>query len=160
MILLCLLPLFLLTGQDISHEVLVPVASVVKVGNYYLSQTIGEPVVDYLRTDSYDLTQGFQQPGISIIDDIEPPAGSGVNVYPNPVVSDLKIELFGTSSKNFDVVIFSINGTIFFRKTYICEGHYWRVETINMQDFKRGMYFVRIRSIDDQIVRLFKIEKM
>ena len=158
-LLMCLFMWLSLAGQEVSHQVLVPLASVVEIGNYNISQTIGEPFVDYLRTDSYDLTQGFQQPLPSRTIPGQP-LGNGINAYPNPVISDLKIEMFGKTSIEYEVVIFAINGIVYFRKNYTCLGPYWQTESINMQNFRRGIYFVRVRSVDDQIVRLFKIEKI
>ena len=150
-----------LSGQEISHEVLVPAASVVTNGNYSISQSIGEPIVKLLQADYHDLTQGFQQPlRLDGEDYNSDETGSGANVYPNPVIYDLTVKMWGDKNREFEVVIFAINGTVFFRRNYKCVGDFRRLEYVDMRDFKRGMYFVRVRSVDDQIVKLFKIEKL
>ena len=49
-----------LRSQELSHRVLVPLASTWHGELYHISQTIGEPVVKYLPGEEWDLTQGFQ----------------------------------------------------------------------------------------------------
>ena len=146
-------------GQVVSHQVLVPLASIGNFTYYNVSQTIGEPMVEILQCEDYHLTQGFQQPSIkaTIPDDDR---GSGVEVYPNPVINALKVEFLGVERTNFELVIFGLDGTMFYRRDISCGREHRSIETIDMSRYKKGMYFVRIRSIDERIMRLFKIEKM
>ena len=148
-----------LKGQVISNEVLVPLASTWQNESYFVSQTVGEPVVIYLHTEENDLTQGFQQPGLVTDVIIEKP-GNGVLVYPNPVQELLSIEMFGDLSVVYHITIFGLDGSIFFRKDYNCSGQFLRIETIDVTEFKRGLYFVRVETTPRKIERLFKIEKM
>ncbi|MEZ5011383.1 MAG: T9SS type A sorting domain-containing protein [Bacteroidales bacterium] len=148
-----------LSGQVVSHKVLVPLASTWQNENYFVSQTVGEPVVMYLHTESNDLTQGFQQPCL-ILHSIVTPQGNGVLVYPNPVQERLSIEMYGDFSVEYHITIFGLDGSVFFRKDYPCNGQFWRIETIDVTEFKRGLYFVRVETTPRKIERLFKIEKM
>lgn len=160
-ILLFLLVAFTLNcnGQQISHEVLVPLASIADVNYYHVNQTVGEPMVKALKCDYYHLTQGFHQPRI-YFREVEQPKGSGVEVYPNPVIDLLKLELFGVERTDFEVIIFGLDGTLFYNRKISCGRNYRKTESIDMRNYKRGMYFVRVRSLDKKIIRLFKIEKM
>jgi len=54
--------MILLDAQEISNQVLVPLASTWQGEQYTISQTIGEAVVVYLPGETWELTQGFQQP--------------------------------------------------------------------------------------------------
>ncbi|MBS0011888.1 MAG: T9SS type A sorting domain-containing protein [Bacteroidales bacterium] len=146
-------------GQGLSHKVLVPMASVVDVGYYNVNQTVGESMVKAISSDEYHLTQGFHQPSIYITGPARPD-GSGVEVYPNPVVDLLKVELFGVERTEFEIIIFGLNGSLFYQRKISCGRDYWQKESIDVSHYKRGMYFVRIRSKDSRITRLFKIEKM
>jgi hypothetical protein len=146
-------------SQEISHQVLVPMASVMELSTYSLSQTVGEAMVSTLSYGNYDLTQGFQQPSINMTSPL-PPQGNGVEVYPNPVTDILKLELFGSEARDFNVTIFGLNGSVFYQDEINCTSNYWMIESINLSEFKNGMYFVMVRSRDERIVRLFKIEKM
>lgn len=146
-------------GQDVSHQVLVPLASIGDFNYYNVNQTVGEPMIEILQCEDYSLLQGFQQPSITPTadDDIK---GTGVEVYPNPVIDALKVELFGVERTEFEIIIFGLDGTMFYHRNIECGRDYRNIETIDMSRYKRGMYFVRIRSLDKRIIRLFKIEKM
>ena len=146
-------------SQGVSHQVLVPLASIAEAGNLNISQTAGETMVEGLYGPGYDLTQGFHQPGIDLSRPV-PPEGNGVEVYPNPVVDILKIELFGVEEADFELVLFGLNGAVYYRRTISCSRDYWRIELLDLGNYKRGMYFVRIKTRDNRISRLFKIEKM
>ncbi len=146
--------------QEITHEVLVPAASVAIGGGYSISQTIGEPIVDFISSGGFDLTQGFQQPGI-LFEPRPKPQGTGVKVYPNPVYDHyLKLELFGETGADYVVTLFGMDGSIYLRNIYKFEGKYWALESLDLTQFKRGIYFVRVTSSDKKISRLFKIEIM
>ncbi|MCD4768987.1 MAG: hypothetical protein K8R35_02325 [Bacteroidales bacterium] len=108
-------------AQELSHQVLVPLALVRNQGEVTISQTVGEAMVDFVHCTSYDLTQGFQQPRVKLIDPL-PPMGNGVKVFPNPVNRYLVIEMFGETSIEYDVTIFGIEGSIYYRNSYPCEG--------------------------------------
>lgn len=146
-------------SQGISHQVLVPVASITDAGSVSVSQTVGEPMVEGLHGVDYGLTQGFHQPGIDLSSPV-PPEGNGVEVYPNPVVDILKIEVFGVEEADFEIVLFGLNGAVYYRRNISCSRDYWRIESLDMGNYKRGMYFVRVKTKDNRISRLFKIEKM
>lgn len=149
----------LLDAQGLSHQVLVPAASTWQGEQYTISQTVGEPVVTYLPGENWELTQGFQQP-LNVEKGIFIKQGNGALVYPNPVSDYLKIEMFGTESIEYHITIFSIDGSIYFRKDYSCIGRFDRIETLNVKEFKRGMYFVRVETTPRKIEKTFKIEKM
>lgn len=158
-IVLILMGFLRLEAQVISHKVLVPAASTFQGEVYTVSQTIGEPVVAFLNTESWDLTQGFQQPSTTLVALI-PPNGNGIKVFPNPVQDYLTIEMFGDGVIDYRITVFGIEGTVYFRKDYKCSGSFWRIESLNVSDFKSGIYFVRVQTNPRKIERMFKIEKM
>lgn len=146
-------------AQELSRQVLVPMASVRNQEEVNISQTVGEAMVEFIHCTNYDLTQGFQQPRVKIGDRLQP-MGNGVKVFPNPVKRDLVIEMFGETSIEYDVTIFGIDGSIYYRNCYPCEGNFWHRRTIDVSSYKRGLYFIRVESKDSRIARMFKIEKM
>lgn len=148
-----------LRSQELSHQVLVPLASTWHGELYHISQSVGEPMVQYLPGEQWELTQGFQQPSMVYELTIKP-QGNGIKVYPNPVSDHLKLEMFGDEQVEYHITIFTIDGTIYLRKSYQCDSHYWRNEVIDFRNFKRGLYFVRVESSPERISRIFKIEKM
>ena len=146
-------------SQEVSHKVLTPLGSFLSVGGYSVAQTIGEPVVEYCCLESYELTQGFQQPSFTPIR-LTNRIGNGVLVYPNPVKNDLRLEMFGKTGKEYNVTIFGISGSIFFRKQYQYPGQHEDIKKLDFSKYVRGIYFVRVESKDKSVLRVFKIEKM
>jgi len=149
-----------LNAQEISNRVVVVAANVANGGGYTISQTIGEPVVEFISSDDWDLTQGFQQPGIKNGGPIRINDGNGVKVYPNPVINNLMVDLFGDESRDYKLTIFGIEGSLYFQNTYYCNGEHDRCEVLDLSDYKRGLYFIMIETTDKKISRLFKITKM
>jgi len=147
------------SAQHVSHAVLVPLANTYSTGKYCISQSVGEPVVEYIHSDYFDLTQGFQQPSIKGVGFIEEDKGKGVEVYPNPVISNLTVEFIGSQTNEYHLIIFGLNGSIYRENTYTCIGT-GRKEYLDLSDFSRGTYFVRIVAADESIIRTFKIEKL
>lgn len=149
-----------LCAQKISHEVMVPASSVASSGGYFISQTVGESVTTLIGNESYIFTQGFQQP--SAIKFVEQEhIGTGVKVYPNPVRNSLNLELYGENNIEYHVTIFGFNGAIYFKKDYPCVGRSFRHRIpIDVSNYQRGTYFVKVLTNDGMISRLFKIEKM
>lgn len=146
-------------SQHLSHEVLVPAAGVAAKDGVYYSQTIGETAVELIGDNDYILTQGFQQPRLKIKTGTQPP-GTGVNVYPNPAINNVNIELFGGSARSFLITIVNMSGTVVFSDEMNFTQAYWEVREIPLIGFSRGLYFVRVVSTDKMIIRTFKLEKM
>lgn len=148
-----------LFSQQLSHQVLVPVAGVATGGNLNYSQTIGETVVEIVSGSNYVFTQGFQQPGIKFSEE-KAPQGNGVKVYPNPAKDFIKIELFGEVGRSFLIELMNITGTIIRSERLVFPAKYWNVEEIPLHEILNGIYFIRITSEDRLINRTFKIEKL
>ena len=148
-----------LFSQELSHQVLVPLAGVTARGAINYSQTVGETAVEIVGCSDYVFTQGFQQPGIKLSHETPPP-GDGVKVYPNPVTNYLTIELFGSTARCFRIDLINIMGTIVFTGRREFTDQFWFKEPINIENLIRGFYLVRIISDDGLISRTFKIEKI
>ena len=145
--------------QHLSHQVLVPAAGLVSDFGINYSQTMGETAVEIIESYDWILTQGFQQPPIKIAIDTPKP-GTGVEVYPNPVVDYVKVELFGKEGRDFSIMIININGSTVYFERLRFENDYWHIQEIPVSGFTRGLYFIRVMSSDGYINRTFKMEKM
>ena len=144
--------------QELSHQVLVPVAGVVSTGVISYSQTIGETAIEIISSSDYILTQGFQQPGIKLIQGTQPD-GNGVDVYPNPARENVIIKLFGDISRDFRIDVINIAGTVVISERQSCIDKYFLEKIIPVDMLYNGIYFIRITSDDKIINRTFKIEK-
>lgn len=148
-----------LFSQQLSHQVLVPLAGVTTVGAIEYSQTIGETAVEIFSSADLILTQGFQQPRM-IFSIGTPPLGNGVKVYPNPVTDFVNVELFGDVSRSFRIEIISITGSILITEKMVFTDSFWQIRHYPVDQLIKGLYFVRIVSEDGVINRTFKIDKM
>lgn len=146
-------------SQQLSHQVLVPLAGVTNTGSLAYSQTIGETAIEIFQSSDCVFTQGFQQPCIKFTKE-DPPPGNGVKVYPNPVSDYVNVELFGDISRNFRVEIINISGTVVISERIEFTDMYWNTHQIAVEKLSTGLYFVRILSDDGVISRIFKIDKI
>ena len=132
-----------LFSQQLSHQVLVPVAGVSSNGTINYSQTIGETAVVIIGCSEYTFTQGFQQPCMKFSKET-PPQGNGVKVYPNPVTDILNIELFGEKARTFRIELITISGMMIKTEKIEFSGPYWKLQEVAVDNLSKGLYFVRI----------------
>jgi len=121
--------------------------------------SIGETITGSLITSVNGMSQGFQQPSLSSIEETKIISGiNAVEVYPNPVDTDLTIIYNTRTTKLLRVYVYSAMGTIFRAESYsITEPG---SIMLNMSSYPCGLYLIHIFSTDLQIDRVFKIEKM
>jgi hypothetical protein len=154
-----LLPGINLFSQQLSHQVLVPVAGVSSAGAISYSQTIGETAVEIISNPDYTFTQGFQQPRVTFLIGTPPP-GNGVDVYPNPATDFVTVKFFGLNSREFRIEVLNISGTIVYTEKVSFIDKYYSEKTIPVSQLYKGIYFIRVVSDDKIINRTFKIDKM
>lgn len=148
-----------LCAQSLSHQVMVPAAGIaVKDGKNY-QQTVGETAVEIFKLSDFTLTQGFQQARF-VKPDVGFNNGTGVEVYPNPVVEYIEIKLFGDSARKFRIDLISFTGSVIKSQTLEFQTKYFYVERWDAGEFKPGFYIIRVVSEDGVISRSFKIEKV
>ena len=150
---------FTISAQHLSNQVIAPLGDVISKEGIFYSHTIGETAVELFSTYGYDLTQGFQQPLVKFIPGTKP-QGTGVKVYPNPVLDNVYVEFFGSQRANFSILVININGMIMFSDEVSFIENYWQIIDIPVSTLSMGIYFVRIRNEAGTISRTFKIEKI
>ncbi|HNX65376.1 MAG TPA: T9SS type A sorting domain-containing protein [Bacteroidales bacterium] len=150
-------------AQSISHQVLLPAAGITTVGSVSYQQTVGETAVSILTIPANTLTQGFQQPRVIFTNDTTFDRGE-IEVYPNPVTKDgnnkLYVILTNSESRSYIVTIYNFAGSVVYlwsSNSYLDQAYRLQVD---VKDFSRGIYIVRVMSTDKQINRSFKIEKL
>jgi hypothetical protein len=145
--------------QQLSHQVLLPAAGVIYTGGISYSQTIGEEAVELFISPDYILTQGFQQPRLTLLPGVAP-LGTGVKAYPNPAKDFINIELFGEKGRSFRISVSNISGSIVYSSDLCFDSKYWYIQEIPIISLSNGLYIVQVASLDGVIRRIFKIEKM
>lgn len=146
-------------SQQLSHQVIVPLAGLVTDSKISYSQTAGETAVEVMGCYEYIFTQGFQQPGIKQSDD-DQPEGTGVRVYPNPAGDYLTVEMYGEKTRAVRIEIIDITGTVVMSDNKTFDKDYWHKERYDVDHLTRGLYLVRVLTEDGYLNRTIKIEKI
>ena len=129
-----LMVVHLASGQYLSSSVIGLAGGYEKTPNgMTLSWTVGEPVVDPIRSEKILLTQGFQQPGLKVATGFEDPTfESSLQVYPNPVGQVLQMQSDYPASLDFRLV--DMTGKLILQGSWITE------HTMDVSQLSPGMY--------------------
>lgn len=98
-----------------------------------LSWTLGEPIVDPLRSGNVYLTQGFQQPDLKISTGfVDPSFEYSLDVFPNPTQADLILQTGYQGEVGFRMV--DVSGRL------LREGNWQTREVIDISPLSSGIY--------------------
>lgn len=148
-----------LLSQKLSHQVLVPAASVVTTSKgYTVSQSVGEVMIETVGDSYYTLTQGFQQNFLKI-DRIDS-GYYGVNVYPNPARDFITVEISGVRPGNYRIEFMDLTARVFISERKYFGTDYKYKEAFNVRTLAGGFYMVRIMTDDGLFNRIFRIQKI
>ena len=148
-----LLMVQLASGQNLSSSVIALAGGYEKTpGGLSLSWTVGEPVVDPIRSEKILLTQGFQQPGLQVSTGYEDPAfESSLKVFPNPVSHVLQMLSDYPASIDFRLV--DMTGKAIHQGSWITE------HTVDVSTLSPGMYVIYYLA-DGHMVRSELLSKL
>jgi len=119
-----------------------------------ISWTLGETVIETFQAGEWILTQGVQQPVLSVATFIENPELSfHLSAFPNPTRGQVTISTDYLDVEKLSYLIYDLQGRTLSSKPLI--GTH---TGIAFDDFLPGTYFVRI-SNDETVVKVFKIIK-
>jgi hypothetical protein len=126
-----------------------------KSATLQLSWSIGEPMIETYMAGSNTLTQGFQQSRLTItaVDLLSLP-GLTVSVYPNPVFTELILEVSEGSSDILSYQLFMMDGKILLHKRVENQ-----TERINMEIYREGTYLLKVFYENNKASKTFKIVK-
>jgi len=125
-----------------------------------IAWTIGEPISETYTTSVYATTMGFHQTEVTITKLIEQ-QGTSMDVlfYPNPVYNELNLNLNGLIDDEYQVLIFDGIGKLVFQTNLIVDKLNTRIETIKMDEFANGNYFISIQNSNLSFSKTIKINK-
>lgn len=108
--------------------------------------TIGEPISETYFQATNVTTMGFQQPELGIISMIQE-QGSDISVlvYPNPVFSELKLDLAGLPNGKYNLELHDAIGKLI-RVSQKEVNTYDTKHVLNVQELAAGEYFLSVRS--------------
>jgi hypothetical protein len=159
--------LFLFLFVSIFHNVLNAQSLLPEViasnGDFYtstagsISFTIGETVVETFSSSSRILTQGFQQPFLSVTEIASNENFNSILAYPNPAGNKISFDFIKMENGIYDIFIYDVSGKqVYFDKTMIGSGFYTR--DLSLSGLENGIYLVRI-SNEQNCNKTFRIVK-
>ena len=144
-----------LQGQSIARQVIGITGGSSNTSFGTINWTAGQTAVAHVKSSdqNYSLTQGFQQPNLSIVPDF---VGTDfhINVFPNPTQDLLQVTLWDYSQKNLRMSLSNVTGQILIPNLLI---NPWENE-IDLTQFPAGTYFLKVFD-KDQRTKSFKIIK-
>ena len=149
-----------LFSQSLSPTVIASAGGFAAAGGYSISQTIGELAVKTLTNNDLLLTQGFQQPQLSVANFIEPEEVEwSLNTYPNPVKDMMYIEYSLQEETDLMLEIRDITGKkVSEEKLEQLSGD--SETSVNLSDLRNGIYFLKFYSPDKKLFKIIKIQKI
>ncbi|QKG80952.1 T9SS type A sorting domain-containing protein [Tenuifilum thalassicum] len=145
----------------------IPMQVIASAGGYFensnagisISWTLGEVAYTTLSTDSYILTQGFQQGNLFTTSIDEPKSNQeGINVFPNPVSDILKLRIdnrFATG--NVFIEIFDVTGKLVLSEKMNLEQS--SPAALNLSNLRSGIYILHVFSENDNAKKVIKLIK-
>ena len=97
-------------SQSIERQVIASVGGDASASNIQASYTVGEAVIATGSASNVIVTQGFQQPTVSSVGIEEMDNGLSVNVYPNPVSDNLRVEINAKNELLVNATIYDMQG--------------------------------------------------
>ena len=133
-------------------------------GSYNINQTgsiswsLGEVTTSTLVSNDVVLTQGFQQPSISIVDQVKTiDPDLQISAYPNPTANNITIAWNSPNLENCIINLYSLKGIIL--KQHIVT-RYQFSQTIDLTGFDSGLYILHVVNPENQVIYITLISKI
>jgi hypothetical protein len=145
---------FALNGYTQTKQVVASSGSSSQSGDTFLEWTLGEPVTATFSSGNVMLTQGFQQPELTVTaiktnNDLL----FIIEAYPNPTGDLLMIQIGNSEFRDFQYVLYDMNGKVLDKKELA-----GTVTGIAMNNHPAGVYLLKIIQADKEI-KMFEIVK-
>lgn len=127
-------------------------------GNYDVSWTIGEPVIQTIRNQSIIATQGFHQTNIFNSVSTWDPVLSALNIsiFPNPATEQFHLKLEGYQGQNLELYVFDAFGKRVSGPVLIHEAD----TELECRNWPAGLYFVSLRNPESKTSAEMKLIKL
>ncbi len=118
-----------------------------------VSSTIGEPVIETFSGNGIILTQGFQQPKLTIVSIQNIDSNFSTEIFPNPTTTSVTVETTGVSKLEYQLL--SLSGEII-RHHKINSN----IENIDMSFLPANTYLLKIFSAEGKLSKVIKVQKI
>ena len=100
----------------------------------------------------------IQVPASPPVTTIEPTIKGDVEVYPNPTTDEVSLQIdVPKNTKMATLSFYNTQGRKFLEQDYEVQGDIFR-KTINVQSLPDGMYFVKLKTSNSEVVRKFAVK--
>ena len=136
-----------LQGQSIARQVIGITGGSTATSFGSVSWTVGQTAVKHVKSNDrkYSVTQGFQQPNLSILPSTVDPLFS-INIFPNPTQDLIQVTLWDASRKDLIMNLNNTKGQTLIANQAI---NPWKNE-IDLSRFPAGTYFLRVSNQEEQ----------
>lgn len=145
-------------SQSVSQFFLGTTSNLFISSSFSLSFSVGELSVNSYLANDFLLTQGFQQaypenasPGEDTL--------QVISVNPNPVKLKVNLDFYISGNYSYLIDIYTLKGNRIEQFQYP-NIFYKERKTLNMENYAKGLYLIRIYSTNGKVNKMFKIEKM
>ena len=144
-------------GQSIQNQVVGSAGNRDTIGEYLVSWTVGELMVEKFTNPDCVVTQGFHQTFFTISGvDLPSEAQFRVICYPNPTVKDIHIKIESDKpNEHFSIALTNISGRQLLQKEILAG----EVETIDLSGFNASLLLLTIIQSSEKKAQTFKIIK-
>ena len=118
-----------------------------------VSTTIGEPIIETFSGNSIILTQGFQQPKLTIVSIQDIDSNFSAEIYPNPTTTSVILETTGVSILEYQLL--SLTGEIIQHHRINSS-----VENIDMSFLPANTYLLKLFSAEGKLSKVIKVQKI
>lgn len=141
-------------AQSISPDVIASAGTFAASASGSMSWTIGELMTEtYSSTDNF-FTQGFHQPEITTLTAIPILPVMSSSVYPNPLVSDLHINLV---AGNYSITVYDMQGQLLKHENVESSGQL--SYEISFNEMANGVYLLNIINSELNFINSYKVTK-
>ncbi|MGM0626287.1 MAG: T9SS type A sorting domain-containing protein [Bacteroidota bacterium] len=140
-------------SQEISRSVESTAGGSYASGGKSMEFVIGEPVTANYANGGYMISQGFIQ-GNLIITSVEPESFVDIQVWPNPVGTNLFVKYDSDELQNPELVIYDNNGRVLKKQRPVSD----RV-TIDFSAYPSGAYILEIAEGTERVKTIQLIKK-
>ena len=140
-------------AQSTTPEVISSAGDHFANSNLSISWTIGEPIIETHSTGTTTITQGFHQGLYTIIAVEEQFQQPVVNIYPNPTVDYINIEIKNQDNNNFQIILYDELGKVLVNKKYS------EIQQINLSQYAKATYFLKLVDTKNETYNSYKVLK-
>jgi len=119
-----------------------------------IDYTLGEFVIETLGDVNNALTQGFHQSGISVTNIKDYNEGLKISVFPNPVRSELTIEIENIGN-DYSAEIIDLNGKLIMQRIVNTSS-----TTLDVYQINTRVYLLNLRNEKHEKLKTYRIQKI